>query len=94
MTLDPSEFQSRLRALLGSESVELTDEQLARMADRYRLCPGKERWGVRQYAVPTGIGAREFRVMRGTGIEDVYRSTQRLQADAVGEALNALEAEP
>jgi hypothetical protein len=93
MTSELNEFQARLRVLLGLRSMELTDEELARMADRYRMCTGKERWDVRQYAGRTGIGTREFRVMRGTSIEDVYRSTQRVQADAVGAALNALEAE-
>lgn len=93
MTIEPHEFQSRLRILLGLRSMELTDDALARIADRYRLCLGKEPWDVRQYAGHTGVGAREFRVMRGTRIEDVYRSTQRAEADAVGAALNALEAE-
>ena len=93
MTIEPDEFQGRLRALLGVQSLEFTDEELARMADRYRLCTGKERWDVRQYAGRAGMGAREYRVMRGTGVEHVYRSVQRAQADAVGAALNALELE-
>jgi hypothetical protein len=93
MTIEPDEFQDRLRALLGLHSPEFTDEQLARMADRYQLCTGKERWDVRQYAGRSGIGAREYRVMRGTGVQDVYRSAERGRADAVGAALNALESE-
>jgi hypothetical protein len=93
MTIESGEFQGRLRVLLGLYSLEFSDEELARMADRYRVCAGKERWDVRQYAGRTGIGAREYRVLRGTSIEDVYRSTERVQADAVGAALNALELE-
>ncbi len=93
MTIEPYEFPGRLRACLGGQGVEFTDEELARMADRYRLCTGKERWDVRQHVGRTGVGAREYRVVRGTGVQDVYRSTERGQADAVGAALNALESE-
>jgi hypothetical protein len=95
MPIEVYEFQDRLRALLGVQSVgvEFTDEELARMADRYRLCAGKERWDVRQYVGRTGVGAREYRVMRGTGVQDVYRSAERVHADAVGAALNALESQ-
>jgi hypothetical protein len=93
MTIESDEFQNRLRVLLGLYSLEFTDAELARLEDRYRLSAGKERWDVRQYARRTGIGAREFRVLRGTGNDEVYRSTERIQADAVGAALNALEAE-
>ena len=35
----------------------------------------------------------EYRVVRGTSVQDVFRSAERLQADAVGTALNELEAE-
>jgi hypothetical protein len=93
VTIESDEFQSRLRVLLGLYSLEFTDQELARLEDQYRLSAGKEPWDVRQYARSAGVGAREFRVMRGTGNHEVYRSTQRVQADAVGAALNALEAE-
>jgi hypothetical protein len=93
MTIDSGEFQTRLRTMLGLHSMELGDEELARMADRYPLCTGTERWDVRQYAGGGGMGAREFRVLRGTRTQHVYRSTERMQADAVGVALNAMEAE-
>ena len=88
MTLESCEFPNRLRMLLGPQGTEFTDEELARVADRYRA--GKDRWDVRQYAGRTGIGAREFRVLRGKSVEDVYRSPQRVLAEAVGAALNAL----
>ena len=93
MTLERYAFHNRLRLLLGLQSMAFTDEDLARIADRYRPYAGKERWDVRQYAGRTGIGTREFRVMRGKRVEDVYCSTQRDLAEAVGAALNALEAE-
>ena len=93
MTLEPNDVPNRLRVLLGLQSMEFSDEELARIADRYRPGTGKDRWDVRQYVGRTGIGAREFRVTRGTRIEDVYRSTERVLAEAVGAALNALEEE-
>lgn len=92
MTIEACEFHSRLRVLLGPRGTEFTDEELARVAERYRRFTGKERWDVRQYAGRTGMGTREFRVIRGTRNEDVYRSTQRVLAEAVGVALNALDA--
>ncbi|HEV2749991.1 MAG TPA: hypothetical protein VGV12_05640 [Gemmatimonadales bacterium] len=93
MTIEPNDFQGRLRTLLGLHSLAFTDEELARMADRYGSCTGKDPWDVRQYAGRAGMGAREYRVMRGTGVGDIYRSRERAQADAVGAALNALESE-
>src|SRR5439155_26121803 len=41
----------------------------------------------------TGVGAREYRVVRGSSIEDVYRSAERVRAAAVGTALNELESQ-
>lgn len=93
MTIEPYAFPGLLRARLGVQGVEFTDEGLARMADRYRLCGGKDRWDVRQYVGRSGVGAREYRVMRGTGVQYVYCSAERGQADAVSAALNALELE-
>jgi len=48
---------------------------------------------VREYASVTGIGAREYRVVRGTSTLDVYRSTERNHASAVQAALNELESQ-
>ena len=39
----------------------------------------------------TGVGAREYRVVRGKDIRDVFRSAERVRAVAVGAALNELE---
>lgn len=88
-----SDFQDRLRALLGLQDIVLTDAELTRTAARYPRCRGIERWEVREYARPTGPGAREYRVVRGSRPEDVYRSVERERAIAVGTALNQLESQ-
>ncbi|HEV8264770.1 MAG TPA: hypothetical protein VGQ06_07450 [Gemmatimonadales bacterium] len=93
MIIDPRDFQSRLRVMLGLQGAELTDGELTQMAERYPMCAGKDRWDVRQYAGRAAAGTREYRVMRGTSIQDVYRSAQRGQAEAVGTALNDLESQ-
>jgi len=93
MSIEPSVFGNRLRALVGLQGVVVTDEELSHVADCYPRCTGTEHWGVRQYVRRTGVGAREYRVVRGTGSEDVYRSVERARADAVGSALNELESQ-
>jgi hypothetical protein len=93
ITAAPEDFQSRLRALLGLRGAVLTDDELSVMAESYARCGGKGPWDVRQYVARGGAGAREYRVVRGTSVQDVYRCPDRLQADAVGTALNELEAE-
>jgi hypothetical protein len=91
MTIEPSDFQSRLRVLLGLRGAVLTDEELSHTEECYARCRGKEHWDVREYVRRTGVGAREYRVVRGSSIEDVYRSVERARAAAVGTALNELE---
>ncbi len=39
------------------------------------------------------VGAREYRVVRGSSTQDVYRSTERGHASAVRSALNELESQ-
>jgi len=46
---------------------------------------------VREYASATAVGAREYRVVRGSSTQDVYRTTERGHASAVRAALNELE---
>ena len=46
---------------------------------------------MRAYAAPTGVGAREYRVIRGSGGQDVYRSSDRERATVVRTALNEFE---
>ncbi len=91
MTIEPEDLQSRLRVLLGLQGAVFTDEELSHTAECYARCRGKERWDVREYVRRTGVGAREYRVVRGSSIEDVYRSVERARAAAVGTALNELE---
>ncbi|PYO40716.1 MAG: hypothetical protein DMD33_16470 [Gemmatimonadetes bacterium] len=93
MTIESNALQSRLRVLLGLQGAVLTDEELSHTADCYPQCQGTGRWDVRQYVRRTGLGAREYRVVRGSSAQDVYRSPERARADAVGAALNELEAE-
>ncbi len=93
MTIGLSDFQSRVRVLLGLQGAGVTDEELSHLADCYPRCRGKEHWDVRQYVRRTGVGAREYRVVRGSSVQDVYRSTERVRAAAVGTALNELESE-
>jgi hypothetical protein len=93
MIIEPNDFQSRLRVLLGLQGAVLTDEELSHTAERYPRCRGKEHWDVREYARRIGVGAREYRVLRGSSIEDVYRSAERVRAAAVGAALNELESQ-
>jgi len=40
-----------------------------------------------------GVGAREYRVVRGGSVQDVFRSAERVRAAAVGTALNELESQ-
>ena len=93
MIIEPNDLQSRLRALLVLQGAVLTDEELSHTAERYPRCRGKEHWDVREYARRVGVGAREYRVVRGSRIEDVYRSAERVRAAAVGTALNELESQ-
>ncbi|HMH83868.1 MAG TPA: hypothetical protein VK531_13450 [Gemmatimonadales bacterium] len=93
MIIEPNDFQSLLRVLLGLQGAVLTDEELSHTAERYPRCRGKEHWDVREYVRRIGVGAREYRVVRGSSIEDVYRSAERVRAAAVGTALNELESQ-
>src|SRR2546421_13036866 len=93
MTIEPNDFQSRLSVLLGLQGAVLTDEELSHTTERYPRCRGKEHWGVREYVRRTGVGARQYRVVRGSSIEDVYRSVERVRATAVGTALNELDSQ-
>ncbi|MBI4420028.1 MAG: hypothetical protein HY560_04315 [Gemmatimonadetes bacterium] len=91
MIIEPSDFRSRVRLLLAQQGAGVTEEELSQMAARYPRCVGKEQWDVREYARRTGLGAREYRVVRGSSVQDVYCSTERGSAAAVRTALNELE---
>ena len=85
-----SDFSSRVRELVEEQGAVLTDRELARVVERYPNCRGKEEWDVRAYA-GHHEGTREYRVVRGDRVEDVYASPVRVSAVAVGVALNTLE---
>ncbi len=97
MAFEPGDFQSRLRTLLGLQGAVLTDQELSQMAESYPRCRGREHWDVRQYVgrpgMGMGVGAREYRVVRGGSVQDVFRSAERVRAAAVGTALNELESQ-
>jgi hypothetical protein len=85
------ELRPRLQHMLELDGTTLTDGQLARLAERYPRCAGTDTWDVREYAQNRALGGREFRVVRGTSIQDVYASDERPTAAAVRAALNELE---
>jgi hypothetical protein len=93
VAIEPNDFQSRLSVLLGVQGAVLTHDELSHTAERYARCGGREHWDVREYVRRTGVGAREYRVVRGSSLEDVYRSDERVRAAAVGTALNELESQ-
>ena len=91
MTVETSDFGSRVRALLQQQGVVVTEPELSRLALRYPECRGTELWDVRAYVRSVGPGARSYHVVRGNGVVDVYRSDERDKAAAVRTALNDLE---
>ena len=91
MTIDPTQFQERVRAVLLAAGTLVSDGELSTMAARYPGCRGTDPWEVRAYAGRVAAGAREYRVVRGTGVQDVYASPDQASAAAVQTALNALE---
>lgn len=93
MIIEPTDLQTRLRVLLGLQGAVLTDSELSHTVECYARCRGKDHWDVREYAGPAGVGAREYRVVRGSSTQDVYRSAERVRAAAVGSALNELESQ-
>src|SRR5438034_1087061 len=96
---EPARSQERvvrietLRALVELQGPILTEEELSYLGKQYPRCPGRESWDVREYARNTADGAREYRVIRGSSGQDVYRSVGRDRATAVRTALNELESQ-
>src|SRR3989442_12884434 len=93
MSTESSDFPNRLRAHVELQGASLTAEELSHVGECYPRCRGKDHWDVREYASVAGIGAREYRVVRGTSTQDVYRSSERDHASAVRAALNELESQ-
>ena len=91
MNIESSEFPSLLRAHVELQGTVLTAEELSHVGECYPRCRGKDLWDVREYASVSALGAREYRVVRGSSTQDVYRSSERDHATAVRAALNELE---
>ena len=87
------DFRARVQHLLELDGTVLTEAELVRLSERYAGCRGTEPWDVREYARPTKLGAREYRVVRGTRIQEVFATDLRASATAVRTALNELESE-
>jgi hypothetical protein len=91
MSIESIGVPTLLRAHIHVQGVLLTEDELSKL---WVSCLGYEatgRWQVREYARVTGVGAREYRVVRGSSIRDVYRSPDRGRAAAVGTALDELD---
>lgn len=92
MSIESIEVRTLLRAHVQVQGAILTEEELSKVWVSYLGCGGTGRWEVREYVRVASRGAREYRVVRGSSIRDVYRSPERGRAAAVGTALNELEA--
>ena len=88
-----NDFRRRVQQLLELDGTILTEGELVRLTERYAGCRGTEPWDVREYARYSRLGAREYRVVRGTRIDEVFATDQRASATAVRTALNELESE-
>ncbi|MGH7644706.1 MAG: hypothetical protein ACREMR_03880 [Gemmatimonadales bacterium] len=93
MLIEPSDFRNRMRVLLELQGEALSDTELSHMAQQYPRCGGKGHWDVRDYARVSGLGAREYRVLRGSGVQEIYCSAERASAVAVRTALNQMESQ-
>ena len=93
MNIESGDFPTLLRAHVELQGAILTSEELSHVGECYPRCRGKDLWDVREYASGIPFGAREYRVVRGSSTQDVYRSTERGHASAVRSALNELESE-
>jgi hypothetical protein len=91
MSIKLSDFWSQLRTLAELQGSILTEDEPSHMAECYPRCRGKGHWDVREYVRPAKVGTREYRVVRGSGVQEVYRSAERARAAAVRTALNELE---
>jgi hypothetical protein len=93
MSIESGDLPSLLRAHVELQGAILTPEELSQIGERYPRCRGKDLWDIREYASGTPFGAREYRVVRGSSTQDIYRTTEREHAAAVRAALNGLESQ-
>jgi hypothetical protein len=71
MSIESIDCPTRLRAHARLQGVTLTDDELFKLGVSYPGCWGAGRWEVREYARVTGVGAREYRVVRSGSIRDL-----------------------
>src|SRR6266498_2129407 len=69
LSLEP-DVGIRLRALAALEGAVLTEDELSHLGESYPGCRGKGQWDVREYVCHTGVGAREYRVVRAWGVRE------------------------
>jgi len=91
MSTESVDLPTLLRAHVHLQGAPLTEDELSNLWATYLGYGETGRWQIREYVRVTGLGAREYRVVRGTSIPDVYRSLERGRAEAVETALNELE---
>src|SRR2546426_11210663 len=91
MSIEASDFPSRLRAQVHLQGAMLTEAELFHLGACYPGCAGTGQWDVREYARVAPVGTREYRAV-GTSVYDVYRSLEHERAPAVRTALTELEA--
>lgn len=91
MRIESAELQNRLRSQVELEGAVLTEDELSHVAESYARCGGSGPWALREYARGAAVGAREYRVVRGSSVRDVFCSVDRDRAVAVQTALNVLE---
>jgi hypothetical protein len=91
MRIELADLRTRLRAQVELEGAILTEDEVSHVAESYARCGGIGHWDVRAYARVAAAGAREYRVVRGSSVQDVFCSVDRDRATAVRTALNELE---
>jgi hypothetical protein len=91
MSIGSIDFPTLLRAHVYVQGLILTEDDLSKLGSCYLGYGGAGRWEVREYVRITGGGPREYRVVRGVSIRDVYRCAERGRADIVATVLNELE---
>jgi hypothetical protein len=93
MGIGSIDFRTLLRAHVYVQGLILTEDDLSKLGSCYLGYGGAGRWEVREYVRVSGGGPREYRVVRGISIRDVYRCAERGRANIVATALNELETE-
>src|SRR5690349_12647091 len=81
MSIGSIDFPTLLRAHVYVQGLILTEDDPSKLRSCYLGYGGPGRWEVREYMRVTGGGPREYRVVRGGSIQDVYRCAERGRAN-------------